>query len=341
MAASGVNQRLIPLSDRNGWGRALEGIPHAFAHTWASCSAMHLTTGWPTFLWTWERGGSRAVCAVAERGRLGQVDVVTPFGFGGIVGIDVGPSVLESWSSFARERDYVCGYVGLNPVLAPEACHRSPDYVAYNDVYVLELHLGIDALSERLSRNRRRQLEVFERERPRLVDDQERLGEYFEGSVDAFLRAKDATSTYAFKKESWRRLLGTDGTLLLGVEEPGGKVVAVYLFAFTSYCGEALFAVSDPAGSAYSAALTWFGAVRLCERGVPLLNLGGGVRRGDGIARFKERFGAQCLPLGALRQVYRQEAYASLCRRVGADPADRSGFFPPYQAPRFGVDLTD
>ena len=58
------------------------------------------------------------------------------------------------------------------------------------------------------------------------------------------------------------------------------------------------------------------------------------MRRGDGIAEFKERFGARRLPLGALKQVYRPTVYADLCRDAGVlDPADRTGYFPAYRRP--------
>ena len=42
--------RLVPTSDPDAWRRALEGLPHAFAHTWESCRAMELTTGHETHL---------------------------------------------------------------------------------------------------------------------------------------------------------------------------------------------------------------------------------------------------------------------------------------------------
>jgi hypothetical protein len=328
-----VRQELVPLDDRAAWEEELAAVPHAFAHTWGSCHAMQLTTGWPTHLYVWQDGGARAVCAIAERGDPGTVDVVTPYGFGGFTGVDVGPQLLTDWERFARERGYVCGYLGLNPELAPEALRRSTDHVEYNDVYVLELDRGLDALSRSLDRNRRKQLRAFGAGGERLVHDQERLARYFARDVDAFLRSNGASATYAFTPATWASLLDLEDTFLVGVEEDGGALAAAYLFASTADCGDALFAVSTPSGRRYAAALTWAGAVALTERGVPRLNLGGGVRRGDGIAGFKERFGAARRPLGALQQVYRPTVYEQLCRDVGADPDDRTGYFPAYRRP--------
>ena len=328
-----ARERFIPLEAKGEWEEALASVPHAFAHTWGSCHAMHLTTGWPTFLYTWQKGSSRAVCAIAERSSGGYADVVTPYGFGGIVGEQVGPDMLDDWQKSALKRNYVCGYLGLNAELMPAACRESPDYSEDNDVFILELDRGAAALHDALSRNRRRQLQAFRDGPARLVEDRDRLTAFFRHWVEDFLRSRGATSTYRFTDATWDALLSLDNVIIIGVEGPDGEIAAVCVFAFTPYCAEALFNISGPGGYAYAAPLIWAGAMRLIQYGVPRLNTGGGVRRGDGIALFKERFGAKRLPFGALKQVYRPDIYASLARRVGKDQSDRSGYFPAYHSP--------
>ena len=328
-----ARERFIPLEAKDEWDEALHGVPHAFAHTWGSCHAMHLTTAWPTYLYTWQKGSSRAVCAIAERGSGDCVDVVTPYGFGGIVGERVGPDVLADWQTSARNRNYVCAYIGLNPELVPAACRESPDYSEENEVFVLELDRGEAALHEALSRNRRRQLLAFRDGPARLVEERDRVAAFFCHEVDDFLRRKGATSTYQFTHATWDALLALDNVIIIGAEGIDGEIAAACLFAFTPCCAEALFGFSRPDGNTYAAPLLWAGAMRLIEHGVPRLNLGGGVRRGDGIAVFKERFGAKRLPFGALKEVYRSDIYATLCRGVGKDPSDRSGYFPAYRSP--------
>jgi hypothetical protein len=328
-----ARERFIPLEAKGEWEDALRGIPHAFAHTWGSCRAMHLTTDWPTFLYTWEKGSSRAVCAIAERSSGDYVDVVTPYGFGGIVGEQVGPDMLADWQKSARNRNYVCAYLGLNPELMPTACRESPDYSEDNEVFILELDRGEAALHDALSRNRRRQLLAFRDGPARLVEERDRLAAFFRHEVEDFLRRKGATSTYRFTRATWDALLTLDNVILIGAEGLEGGIAAVCVFAFTPYCAEALFGISCPSGNTYSAPLIWAGAMRLIQHGVPRLNLGGGVQRGDGIAMFKERFGAKRLPFGALKEVYRPDIYATLSQGVGKDPSDRSGYFPAYRSP--------
>jgi hypothetical protein len=95
--------------------------------------------------------------------------------------------------------------------------------------------------------------------------------------------------------------------------------------------GDFMFNVPLPEGRRHAAALLWCGVNRLKSVGVPALNLGGGIREGDSLAGFKQRFGARKLPFRCLKQVYEPAAYEALCRRKNVDPDDLSGYFPPYR----------
>ena len=74
----------------------------------------------------------------------------------------------------------------------------------------------------------------------------------------------------------------------------------------------------------------WAGVTELRSLGVPILNLGGGVQVGDGIAKLKQRFGAAEHELGALRLVFQPDVYGELC---GSRTAVRDSYFPAYLAP--------
>jgi hypothetical protein len=108
-------------------------------------------------------------------------------------------------------------------------------------------------------------------------------------------------------------------------------VVAVFGFGATPVTADYLFGVSDPGYEHLSSGMVWDAALELRSRGVELLNLGGGVRAGDGVAVFKQRFGPDARPLRTLRSVYRPQEHEALCRAAGADPEERHGFFPPYR----------
>jgi hypothetical protein len=127
-------------------------------------------------------------------------------------------------------------------------------------------------------------------------------------------------------------LFGLPDVLALGAATPQGQLEAVTVFGYTAFAGDFLFNVSAGSGRRWSSLLLWSGALELRARGVRYLNLGGGVRRGDGIAEYKRRFGGAALPLVAAKEVYRPDIYRRLCREAGVQPA-LTGYFPPYQRP--------
>ena len=141
---------------------------------------------------------------------------------------------------------------------------------------------------------------------------------------------RHASSTHGLSPTSIASLAELGDVYMVGMAD-GGELTAAAIFAYTSSGGDYLFNVSRPEGRRHSAALVWSGAVHLKSLGVPHLNLGGGLVEGDGIARFKIRFGAAKTPLPVVKQVYDHPRYVELCRRVGADPNDIAGYFPAYR----------
>jgi hypothetical protein len=328
--------RRIALEAAAEWDRALEGLPHGFAHTWKHCHAVQLTTGLPTYLYCWERGSARVVCPLTERRFRGQADVVTPFGFNGFTGTADCAGFPDDWAEFTAGERYVCGYIGLNPVLRNDTCYARETAAAHNSVFVLDLRCTMDQLMDRVQPRRRTQLRAPLPPQTRIVWDRERLAAFFLATYPEFMRRAEAAPIYAFNEATLSSLCSQDTVLLVGAEVDG-QLEAVLMFGYTAWVADYLFGVALPHGRHYSTRLLWCGVERLHDLGIPLLNLGGGARPNDGIAAFKRRFGAQELPLISLRQVYRPELFRALCLAAGVDPIGE-GYFPPYHAPaRAGV----
>ena len=112
-----MRHKCIPIEAPGPWNDALCGIPHAFAHTWESCYAMRLTTGYPTYLYCFENASVRIVCPIAERRSDEGIDIVTPYGFSGFAGTADCTDFPRYWREFVRERGYIAGYISLNPAL--------------------------------------------------------------------------------------------------------------------------------------------------------------------------------------------------------------------------------
>jgi hypothetical protein len=324
-----AHHRCIPLDSPVEWEKALDGLNHAFAHTWGHCYAMYLTTGFNTYLYCFELNNVRIVCPIAEREYNGYMDIVKPFGISGFVGNGDCPEFQYHWKEFARKKGYVCGYLGLNPVF-DYSSHFDPEEVyQYDTVHTLDLTMDIDELFINLDSNRQRKLKKWSVISANLVYERSILEKFFLENYTDFLRAKNAAAFYFFSKESLLFLLSLENVMLVGARDLG-KVDAVTLFAYTDGIADYLFNISLPEGRHHSTALIWHGVNYLKSKKIQILNLGGG---GEGIAEYKKRFGSKTLPLRCLKQIYDMKIYVKLCRQVGADPADMTGYFPAYRKP--------
>ena len=92
------------------------------------------------------------------------------------------------------------------------------------------------------------------------------------------------------------------------------------VFVHTNTIADALFNISLPEGRDAPVPLMWEGALRLQDRSIPVLNMGGGVRQGDSVAQSKHHYGARVLPLRCLKQVYLPDRFAELCRAPALIP---------------------
>lgn len=319
--------RCIPLAERAEWAAALSGIPHVFGHTWGCCRALALA-GQEAVLYLAEEGERQVVCPLIERPIEGRLDVATPYGFSGLAGSGPWPGFAERWRRFAGERGYVAGYLAINALFGDDS-YADPDAVTVaNQTYVLDLRGGVDGVWAGLSTNRRRQLRDW-RSQDYEIDGAE-LATFFVEQYPAAMERKEAAVRHRFPAATLAALCDLPETFLVGARGDRG-LESVSLFGCTPHAGDFVFNAALPSCAHHSAALIWSAVHLLVERGVPWLNLGGGMAPGDSLADFKARFGARPLPMRAVKAVYDRAAYEDLCRRHGGDPDDREGFFPAYR----------
>ena len=327
-----ISQKRIGLEFPAEWKAALTGIKHAFAHTWENCQSMHLTTGFTTYLYCLETENVRIVCPIAEREFEGHIDIVTPYGFSGFVGNSDCDGFSRHWREFAREHGYVCGYIGLNTIFENKTYFQSDELYSYNNIYVLDLRQSEEELYAKLSAGRKGQLKEWKKNSAGLLLDRPALKDFFLANYSEFFREKGATPAYAFSVATLNSLFAMDNVVMVGAGLPE-SVEATTVFTYTPHAADYLFNISLPKGRRHSAALIWYGVNYFKSIGIPTLNLGGGVRADDSLAGFKQRFGGNKLTLNCLKQVYDKAVYRALCERAGADPAGKTGYFPPYRAP--------
>ncbi|HSJ69309.1 MAG TPA: hypothetical protein VK921_16630 [Anditalea sp.] len=323
-----MNQRLISLNERDKWNEALNNVPHAFGHTWGSCYSMGLTLGMDTYLYHFEDNGIHIVCPITERVYEGFVDVFTPYGFSGFVGNREYPGFTQIWKDFAEERNYVCGYIGMNPLLDNITILDNSDISSANDIYALNLKLSLDQLFSNLHTNRKRQVKKHNELLTTFSDDKSILKTFFFENFHSFFENRSAGLFSKFTKETLSNIVDLENVILIGKIQ-NEKIQAVSVFATTSYIAEYLFNISLPEGRSQTVPLLWEGIRILKEKGIPILNLGGGIKRGDSLSEFKERFGAEKYPIPVLKQVYNKGVFKELCERAGV--SDTDNYFPPYR----------
>ena len=160
--------------------------------------------------------------------------------------------------------------------------------------------------------------------------DRAALTEFFITSYQGFTTRINASPANRFSKRTLAFLCDLDNVVMVGA---GGSqsIEAVYIFGYTPYAGDCLFNVPLPEGRRHATSLLWYGVNHLKSLHIPILNLGGGVREDDSVARSKQRFGGRRLPFRCLKEVYEPGVYEKLCREVGADPKGINGYFPPYR----------
>lgn len=321
-------RRCIPLEERDAWDGALQEIPHGFHHTWDFADAMHQTTGFRTFLYSFCSAEGRVACAIFEREVRDYVDIATPSGLSGFVGTGSWADFASDWCHFVRKQGYVSGYVGLHPLF--DGRRFGTDPFQHNSIYVLDLRQGRDALLRRMDRNRSRQLGGWEGRANRFILDREAIGAFLSSAYEPFMLRVGARPPYLLST-ALEGLCHSDRCIAVGVGS-SRRLEAAYLFGATPYAADCLINVATDEGRKHATDLLWYGVNEYLQRKIPFLNLGGGAREDDSVARSKQRFRPQRLPLTALREIYRPKIYAELCRSAGVEARSAAEYFPAYRA---------
>jgi hypothetical protein len=319
---------IVKLEEEREWRCALHGVPHAVAHTWEHCRAMHLSSGLETFLYHFAGDGARVVCAFAERKYEGTTDICTPPGFSGFVGNGCNPESLECWNLLMVEREYVCGYVALHPTLSDPSwfgreLHR------YATAYSLDLALPQAEMYRKMSKGQRGALRRADMEDVHVWIGTAEVKTFFARCFHEAHRRRKAGKPYRLSNVTLASLTEMDNILFIGAGRH--EVESVTAFGFTPFSADALYNVSFAPDASFSTVLFWTAVREFQARGVPVLNLGVGFSGDDGLTRYKRSLGTTERPLYCLEQIYDHAAYATLCERVGVSDADSAGYFPPYK----------
>jgi hypothetical protein len=329
-----MSHELIPLTAAESWGRALAGIPHPHAHTRGHVAAFQASSPDEAFLYVHRDGHGAAdvACPIAVRGDPGERDAYTPYGFGGFAAAGPVPTFAAEWDSFAGASGWVASYVFQSPLLDADLGFPADAFVPVGACYVLDLGQPVDELLVRTSPRRRTELRRWAGERHDLTSDPDEVTAFLVAEAAAFFEARGAASVYRLSRATWADLISSPTVWCVAAREEG-RVVAASVFGESFGMVDYLFGISRPGAAAYSAPLLWEAVIHFAATTATTLNLGGGIKPGDGVAEFKRRFGPRELSFTSGRFVHRRDVYRDLCRRAGVSD-DTDGYFPPYRRVR-------
>lgn len=335
----GLKIETISVDEPDRWRKAIAALPIAPAHTWDYNYSIAPSSHGEIKLFFASRENQNAVCPILCRSFESHFDIASPYGFGGFIG-DLQPvDLAKAWNKFNSDRGTVASYVALGPENSYEACFKPDEIFPAKPVFIVDLSLTEEKLSEALASNRRYDLKRWLSRGYKVIDDKKVLLTAAKELYPKTLDRVEASSTYRFSDETLERLFDIETTVALGIEEEG-KVTALSVFLSTPCRGEYFLNASTIPGRAHSKGLIWLGMTRLKSIGVSKLNLGGGAREHDQLEDFKQRFGGQKASCKSLQQIHNSEVYEHLSSGVDRARVNNADFFPLYRATPLSGDQT-
>lgn len=314
------------LGDRQLWN-AIHSRSQIASHSWTFSQALSYSGITPQ-LASIEIDGSVLILPFYERRWGDHVDICTILSVSGaVIRPAIRPDLLSVWAQFSTTKGWVAGYLQFEPETDLMGMAGS---APGNRVFLLDLS-ECDLLA-RASAIVRRKVRRAEKLGVRVVEDRQALAEAMQHLYPLTMARSGASAHYQFSGATLACWTLDPGAIAIGAASDS-QIEAVAVFPFVGERAEYHVGVADNDSREMTAWLLWQGMIRLRNAGVKSLNLGGGVRPGDGLYRFKEWFGGRSASLHVVRQIYQPEAYDRLRLAAGV-PADTT-WFPAYRAGEF------
>lgn len=323
-----LKQGFITINDEAAWQAKLDGIAHGPAHTWHYNRAIQFSSKRETFLYYAETDYFSALCPLAIREKFGQQDVVTPYGYGGLITKGYHDHFLEQSRQFLSDQGLVCGYMQLHPTFcAEDYCLQIP---AATTIYILDLTQPLSVLQTNLSKVHRYELKNWEKKPVELIFDKNRIMTILPNLYEQTLARVQANVVYHFSTATLTALLENEHAIAIGAAV-NNKIEAISVFLYTPYMADYFLNASDEPGRNHTRGLLWAAIKYLQEKNVKAFNIGGGIKPGDALDDFKRRFGGTSKSSHVLKQIYNPILFDKICQESGVEKKN-TNYFPPYYA---------
>jgi serine/alanine adding enzyme len=270
--------------------------------------------------------------------RRDPVDVVTPYGYGGPLGVGARPPLEEfaaAYQAWCERRGAVSSFVVFHPLFANDASEVAAGFhrnaLAGTVAWPLE---GRDIFAA-MHKHHRRVVRRARAEGYEVAIDPQPAG--LGGFVDVYeqtMRRTEAAPFYFFPDSYWQALVRDVPLVVVEVRQGGELLASVLGMGEPPWLHYHLGGTADAGRTTGASHLALFRlAVWGQEHGYRALHLGGGVGgRDDSLLEFKLRFAPDGLVGASVGKAVHDEA--AYLRLSGADAVDWDAFFPAYRAPR-------
>lgn len=252
-----------------------------------------------------------------------SLDIYSPYGLGGLYcqNLEDGFIFYNEW---AKQNRIITSYLTLDPRIPPPGPTIESLY-KNKTLYFLDLTDTYSALSGRYSKSIKAKIN---NKKPITITHASNLpSDAFIELYYSTMKRVQAHGTYFFSTQTLRNLLQSPSTFAIGALNENNDLLCASLFITKGSSADYFINCSNEEGRDLTAALLNTAIKCLKNKGISNLNLGGGARDDDGLAKFKSRFGATPKPFYVYKKIHDIEAYDDLCSK--ATTLNKS-YFPPY-----------
>lgn len=340
----------VEIQLQHGQPGMIPSVYFSAAYGWAN--ATHIGGDWCTIA---DEGGRWQVPLIVQRMDNDVIDAATPYGYGGIYAADdlTDEEITSAWSStrsLLLAQGITSVFLRFSPFL-PEQTARlglceGLEIERISETIAVRLTTEDDMWATMKKRSRYTVRKAREHGFTGAVERADHgintPGHPFRQLYDATMDRLEAAAHYYFGDAYYQRLSDSlPGELHVAmVKDQEQNVVAAALVMCDTDVVHYHLSGSNPEAARLGAnnLLIWSIMEWGATNGFTSLHLGGGVKAGDNLFKFKESFGGDILPFSIGRSVIDQSRYDTLvidrARSLGKEPEElrSSGFFPAYRA---------
>ena len=310
------------------WEKALRDFPHSFFHTLDCITSVYKLSEYECDLYLFSMGKSAAAVPLIARKYIGKTDLVTPYGYSGIIFKNYTSEFLDNVYAYFESKNIVSSYISNHPTYTHTASLEHASFYKKNSSFVIDCSLGLGTLVENLCGSRKSQVKL--KDGCEFIYEKEQLTDKFIELYVESMKMKSVSGFHLFSEETLNGLISSTKTFLIGVKYKG-VLVSISLFGGTLHVCDFLLNGAHPNGRKYSSAILWEAVKKTKYDGIGYFNLGGGMHINDSLDQYKSRFGGLRMEFGAFKAVHDLQEYKVILKNRNIDYSDDySGFFPIY-----------